>query len=60
MLYRPDFNKDFLLYTFPSNASLSVVLTQKDELNNEWPISFMSPILQGTKLNYLAVEKQAL
>ena len=34
-LYNPNFNKDFLLYTFASDTSLAVVLTQKDELNNE-------------------------
>ena len=33
-LYNPYFNKDFLLYTFDSDNSLIVVLTQKDELNN--------------------------
>ena len=41
MLYIPNFSKGFFLYTFASDTSLSIVLTQKDELNNERPISFM-------------------
>jgi hypothetical protein len=36
-----------------------MVLTQKDDENNEAPISFMSTNLQGTKLKYPAIEKQA-
>lgn len=59
VLYSPDFNKYFLLYTFSSDASPAIVLTQKDELNNEQPISFMITSLQGPKLNYPGVDKQA-
>ena len=54
-----DFEKDFILYTFASNNSLAVVLTQKGELGDEYPISFMRTGLQGDELNYTAVEKQA-
>lgn len=28
-LYKPNFNKDFFLYTFSSETSLAIVLTQK-------------------------------
>jgi hypothetical protein len=31
ILHNPDFNKDFFLYTFSSDQSLVVVLTQKDD-----------------------------
>jgi len=34
-MYNPDFNKDFILYTFVSDSSLAVVLTQKDGNNDE-------------------------
>jgi hypothetical protein len=37
-----DFSKYFFLYTFASDQSLVVVLTQKDDNNNEAPVSFMS------------------
>jgi len=53
----PNFNKYFLLYTFSSETSLVAVFTKKDELNNEWPISFMSTSLLGTKLNYPTMDK---
>ena len=43
----PEFEKEFILYTFASKNSLSAVLTQKGELGDEYPISFMSTRLQG-------------
>jgi hypothetical protein len=54
-----DFNRDFFLYTFGSDQSLAAILTQKDDDNNEAPVSFMSTNLQGDELNYLAIDKQA-
>ena len=41
-LRSPDFENDFILYTFDSDNLLVVVLTQKGELGDEYPISFMS------------------
>ncbi len=58
-LYNPNFNKDLLIYTFASDTSLAAMLTHKDELNNERPISFMSGSLRGPEVNYHTVEKQA-
>ena len=58
-LRSPDFEKDFILYTFSSDNSLAAVLTQKGELGDEYPISFMSTGLQGDELNYLVVDKHA-
>jgi hypothetical protein len=43
----PDFNRYFFLYTFSSDQSLSMVLTQKDDENNEAPVSFMRTNLKG-------------
>ena len=54
-----DFEKDFILYTFASDDSLAVVLIQKENGGEEFPISFMSTGLQGAELNYPAVDKQA-
>lgn len=59
VLYNPNFSKYFLLYTFSFDTSLVVVLTQKDELNNEQPISFIIVSLQGPELNYPSMEKQS-
>ena len=58
-LKSPNFEKDFILYTFVSNDSLAAVLTQKEDGGDEYPISFMSTGLQGAKLNYPALDKQA-
>jgi hypothetical protein len=57
ILWSPDFSKDFFLYTFSSDQSLVAVLTQKDDKNDEAPISFMSTNLQGPDINYPTIEK---
>ena len=58
-LWTPNFDKDFILYTFASNHSMVFVLTHKYEDKDDFMISFMSTGLQGAELNYLAIEKQA-
>jgi hypothetical protein len=55
----PDFSQDFMLYTFSSDRSYTVVLTQKNVENNEVPIAFMSSAFKGDELNYSAVDQQA-
>ena len=55
----PDFSQDFTLYTFASDRSYVVVLTQKNAENNEVPITFMSSAFKGAELNYPAVNRQA-
>ena len=57
VLRSPDFNRDFFLYTFTSDQSLVAVLTQKNDDNNEAPVSFMSTDLQGAELNHPTIEK---
>ena len=49
-LMSPDFTKDFTLYTFASDRSYVAVLTQKNNDNNEIPISFMSSDFKGEKI----------
>ena len=46
------------MYTFASDDSLAVVLTQKEDGGDEFPISFMSTGLQAGELNYPAIDKQ--
>jgi hypothetical protein len=48
----PNFSKYFTLYTFTSDRSYAAVLTQKNDDNNEIPISFMSYSFKGAELNY--------
>jgi hypothetical protein len=52
-----NFNKNFFLYTFSSDQFLAAILTQKDDKNNDVPISFMSTRLQGPDINYPTIEK---
>jgi hypothetical protein len=58
-LMSPDFSRDFTLYTFASDRSYAVVLTQKNVENNEVPIAFMSSAFKGEELNYPVVDQQA-
>ena len=55
----PEFLQDFTLYTFASDRSYAVVLTQKNAENNEVPIAFMSSAFKGAELNYPVVDQQA-
>ena len=50
-LSSPDFAKYFILYTFVSNSSLAVILTQKDYHHDKRLISLMSTGIQGAELN---------
>jgi hypothetical protein len=49
----------FILYMFSSDVAFAVVLTQKYQDGNEYPITFMSSGLQGVELDYPEVDKQA-
>ena len=57
-LRSPNFDNKFILYTFASDHSIVVVLTQKNE-GDEFSISFMGTSLQGAELKYPAINKQA-
>jgi hypothetical protein len=46
-LMSPDFSQDFSLYTFASDISYVVVLTQKNTESNEIPIAFMRSAFKG-------------
>ena len=59
-LRSPNFDHEFILYTFASDHSIAVVLTQKNEDREEFLVSFMSMGLQGAELKYPAINKQAL
>ena len=54
----PDFRKDIIIYTFAFDISYAVVLTQKNQQEDEVPISFMSSNLKGAELKYHEVDKQ--
>ncbi|MBO1695033.1 RNase H-like domain-containing protein, partial [Bacteroides uniformis] len=58
-LTTPNFLNPFTLYTFPSDPSYAVFLTLLNDQQTEATISFFSSSLQGAKMNYTSVEKQA-
>lgn len=53
-----DFEKAFILCTFFSDHSYAVVLTQKRNEGEGYPMAFMSPGLEGAELKYPPLEKQ--
>lgn len=55
-----DYEKDFILYTFGGEPSISIVLTQLNDKNLEHPIAFFSEGLKDYELKYNYVEKQVL
>ena len=54
----PNFSKDFVLYTFATNVSYVVMLTQINEEDAEIPVSFIRFAFKGPELNYTQVDKQ--
>ena len=46
-LWSLDFVNHFILYTFSSNHLIMVILTQKDEVGDDFSISFMNTGLKG-------------
>ena len=55
----PNFEKDFIIYCYASEHTLSSILTQKDDKDNEAPIAFMNIPLKKHELNYTQMEKHA-
>ena len=58
-LVSPYHNKCFILYTFASDTSYAVVLTQKNDEGEEFPVAFMSLGFQNVELKYPEVCKHA-
>ena len=58
-LWSLNFDNEFSLYTFAFNHSIVVVLTQKNEEGEEFPVSSMITGLQGVELKYPSIDKQA-
>ena len=56
----PNFEKDFILYTLGGESSISAVLTQTNDQNEEQSIAFFSEGLKEFEDKYSFVEKQAL
>ncbi|XP_057866026.2 uncharacterized protein LOC131073577 [Cryptomeria japonica] len=59
VLVNPNFKKDFIINCYASEHTMSGILLQKNEDNEEVPISFMSVPLKKHDLKYSLMEKQA-
>jgi hypothetical protein len=54
-----DYTKEFLIFSFASEHTITAVLLQKNEEGFENPISFFSKSLRDIELRYDILEKQA-
>eukprot|EP00253_Pinus_taeda_P032992 PITA_32992 len=50
VLVSPDYSKDFMIFSFASEDTISSVLLQKNKDGHEQPIAFMSRALQNSEL----------
>jgi hypothetical protein len=60
VLISPDFQRDFIIYSFATEIVVASVLTQRNAKGEELPISFMRKTLHDYELRYSELEKQAL
>jgi hypothetical protein len=54
-----DFTKDFYIFSFASEHTITAVLLQKNNKGYEQPIDFFSKALRDASLNYNIMEKQS-
>ena len=54
-----DFEKDFIIYCYALEHTMSSILTQKDDQVNEALIAFMRIPLKKHGINYNQIEKHA-
>ena len=59
VLTSPQFDRDFIIFSFASQHTIAVVLLQKDDKGCENPIAFFSRALRYALLKYQIMEKQA-
>ena len=59
VLTSPQFDRDFIIFSFASQHIIAVVLLQKDDQGSEKPIAFFSRALRDAPLKYQIMEKQA-
>ena len=59
VLTNPQFDREFIIFSFASQHTIAAVLLQKDDQGNEKPIAFFSKSLRDAPLKYQIMEKQA-
>jgi hypothetical protein len=58
VLVSPEYDKEFLIFSFSSENTIAVVLLQKNDDGHEKPIAFFSKALRDVELKYSIMEKQ--
>jgi hypothetical protein len=58
-LAKPDFEKEFIIYTNSTEEAISAILLQNDDQNNKKPIAYMSKSLSDDEIKYYYIEKHA-
>eukprot|EP00253_Pinus_taeda_P003639 PITA_03639 len=59
ILTSPQFDRDFIIFSFASEHTIATILLQKDDQGIKKPISFFSRALRDTPLKFQIMEKQA-
>jgi hypothetical protein len=59
VLAKPDFEKDFIIYTNATKETISAILLQCDDQKNEKPVAYMSQSLSDNEIKYSYIEKHA-
>ena len=52
VLVKPNFEKDFIIYTNATEEAIYAILLQCDDQNNEKPVAYMSQILSDDEIKY--------
>jgi hypothetical protein len=60
LLFPPDYSCDYFLYLAASDYTISMVVVQEDDANNEHIIYYLIRSLTPTEIKYLHVKKLAL
>jgi hypothetical protein len=58
-LAKPDFEKDFIIYTNAREEAVYVILVQCDDQNNETLVAYMIQSLSDDEFKYSYIEKHA-
>jgi hypothetical protein len=57
VLEKPNFEKDFIIYTNATEEVICAILVQKDDQNNDHPIAYMNQSLSDDEFKYTLIEK---
>jgi hypothetical protein len=59
VLAKPDFEKEFMIYTNSTEETISAILLQGNDQGNEKPMAYMSKILSDDEFKHSFIEKHA-